>query len=161
VIKYGAKRALSKYVRLVFVYCVVIITPGCQEDGPRYISIHHLRIEHEKFIGREIIIKGYLSGMLAENLQPAYLYATSDDANMRNRSAAVFIDVYNNPRLIDISDCMERFVEVKGTFGETNNPHLKGLGMTEIRHLRIVPHSPDRGMEAYCVRPEPIEDSPQ
>ena len=149
--------AVKKYYAATLLLCMVAGCRGHVQDDPYFITVHQLRIEYERYIGHEVVIKGYLSGRLWEGVWPPYLYATSDDATMRNQSASVFIDVHNNPRLVELADCMERFVEVKGTFRETDDPELRGLGIAGIHYMRIVPDSADRGFDAYCVRPGAIE----
>lgn len=148
--------ALSAYA------LAVLSVTGCHEDNDarHYISVHELRIHHEKYIGKKIVMRGYLSGWNSASVGAPYLFATSDDAKMRNGAASVFIDLYENPWTKDISKCKEAFVQVSGIFRETENPNNSGFAIADVDALWIIGDQASIWMlptedvqeDAYCVK---------
>lgn len=143
---------------LIFSICILASVVGCTEEPDRYyISVHQLRLEPEKYRNKEVALKGYLSHRLSKTGGPIFLFATKDDAEMRNNAAGVFIDVLANERLSTIENCLEHFVEVVGTFRETDDRYAGGgLGVTNVEWLKIITeptpglNKPNREKN-YCV----------
>jgi hypothetical protein len=142
--------------RALIIVCLIVLVGGCSDDEVHHVSIHELRVHNQDYIGKKVVLKGFLSGRYAEAHGSPYLFATTDDAMMRNQAAAVFIDLYENPWVNDIDKCMEHFVQVWGTFRVTDNPYNPGLGVTDIDSLRKLPPS-DAGLDEYCVGPAPAD----
>ncbi|MGY6586989.1 MAG: hypothetical protein ACXIUB_01740 [Wenzhouxiangella sp.] len=145
-----------QFIFALIAACVSVAVVGCSNDETHYITVNELRSHHQVYLGEEVVLKGYLSGRYAEAHGSPYLFATSDDAIMRNQPAAVFIDLYGNAWVTDISDCMEKFVQVRGIFRVTDNPYNPGLAVTDIESLWILPPSDD-GLNVYCVGPAPAD----
>lgn len=143
-------------LRALLTACLIALVGGCSDDEVHHITVYELRIQSQDYSGKKVVLKGYLSGRYAEAHGSPYLFATTDDAKMRNQAAAVFIDLYGNPWVKDVDECMEHFVQVQGTFRVTDNPHNPGLGVTDIESLWKLPPSGD-GLDEYCVGPAPAD----
>lgn len=142
--------------RALIVVSLFVLVSGCSDDEVHHVSIHELRVHSQHYTGKNIVLKGFLSGRYAEAHGSPYLFATTDDAMMRNQAAAVFIDLYENPWVNDLAECMEQFVQVWGTFRVTDNPYNPGLGVTDIDSLRKLPPI-NTGLNDYCVGPAPAD----
>lgn len=147
------------FLMLAGVLLVSGLACGSDEEMPgrANISIHKLRSNPSNYVGRSVVIKGFLSRAFSSTGGPIVLYATRDDAEMRNIPSSVFIDLHNNERLVDINNCLERFVEVAGTFRDTDDPYAGGgLGIADVEWLKIITEptselkSPSQD-ESYCV----------
>lgn len=101
-------------------------------------------------------MKGFLSRSISQKGGAILLYATKDDAEMRNLVASVLIDL-SSSSASSIEDCLEHFVEVAGIFQTTSRENAQGeLGITDLEWMKILT-TPTSGLEKrdrdadYCV----------
>lgn len=155
------------FIALPVLSNIIVVLGGCaSEREVHYVSVHQLRIEPNRYIGEQVSLRGYLSRRWGPETGVPYIFATSDDARMANQAAAVFVDLYGNTRVTDLSACMQQFVEIEAEFGPTLDPEAGGgLGLRNVRYLWVV-HTSSRGfnessqeLEA-CVAPATKAASP-
>ena len=141
---------------LMAFFSLTIVSACSNESYRMYGSVHQLRIEPERYEGQSIIVKGFLSRSISQKGGAILLYATKDDAEMRNLVASVLIDL-SSSSASSIEDCLEHFVEVAGIFQTTSRENAQGeLGITDLEWMKILT-TPTSGLEKrdrdadYCV----------
>jgi len=80
------------------------------EGGPPQVSVFHLLFDGEKYVGRNVVVSGYL-GIYGGS---AALYPTKEDALMQNAPLGLMIYDPKLPELLD--RCVNHFVSVEGIF---------------------------------------------
>jgi len=124
-----------KWIAITFL--VVFIVCGCSSDsvGPKSISMYELIVHHEDYIGDELIVRGYLSRFVTDELGPIHIYPSKSDADMRNYTTAVFVDLLDNPWIVNLEGCINQQVEIQAFFRQTQNPYNPVFGFTDVMTL--------------------------
>lgn len=153
---------LIKVVLRVLFACAftAMFLASCASEPDRLMAtVHQIRIKPEFYDNKTVIVKGYLSRMLTENTGPVFLFASKEDAYLRNFPAGVFVDIPGDARDANMSRCLEHHVQVIGVFREVSDPSGNpGFGITDLELLKI--YSPvgqsstqDERKDTYCVLP--------
>ena len=108
-------------------------------------SVVELNLSDEKYVGRQIKLRGYL-GYYLGNESPLYLYASTDDFKMKNHRMAVFLHI--DRAKVDLEKCLHQFVTVSGTYSNIDLENFEQqFGITDIAYIIEIPEDMSQSEE--------------
>ena len=118
--------------RLIILSCLLFFC-GCQvsEQNPRLVLLVALLSTPEKFDGNDVIFTGFLG-------RGSDVYLTKEHSDINDRASSLFLSLSDREReALSISACIQKHVEVVGSFGLVKVPGLAPrLGITDVKSLR-------------------------
>ncbi len=117
----------AKILKIVFVFCCLSTLLSCDDgSGIYHVSVHQLRIQESDYINKKVVVSGYFSRAFSEKNGPLFLYATKDDADMRNNPAGIAIKFIRNDNISIILPCLNHFVSMIGIYQYDDTPNTGG-----------------------------------
>ena len=96
----------------------------CVYSETRYerVSVHQLVIQSDKYLDKNVRVKGYI----ARGTGGIYIFATKDDAIMKNAAAGIPLKIINKLDLEGHASCLNRFVLIFGEYKYDDQSNTKG-----------------------------------
>ncbi len=111
----------------MLIFCCLPTLISCDDgSGIYHVSVHQLRIQESDYIDKNVVVSGYFSRSFSETSGTLFLYATKDDADMRNHLAGIAIKFIRNDDVSIIEPCLNHFVSMVGLYQFDDDPFTGG-----------------------------------
>jgi len=117
-----AKRK-STLINICIITSIIFVT-ACKEEfvGFEKVSVHQLIFSSDNYLGNKVSVKGFF----ARGEGSHQLFATKDDALLRNNPAGITIEYHDEYIMKSREPCLDRFVQFLGVY-KSDSDSSKGV----------------------------------